>query len=252
VDGKKKKLSKLYQTVAESIANAIVRGVYAHDERLPPERELAEEFGVSRPTIREAIIALEIRGLVDARHGSGVYVTNDVRAKDGTTRDLDIGAFELTEARRLLEGEAAALAATAITDAQLDELQTLVARMSDKRASAREVDAADREFHIAIARATQNNAMVLAIETLWDVRYKSELCRTILEKAAIDRPVPLEHKKILDALRTRDPRAARVAMREHLHDVIEALLKATEVETIEKVRADAKANRSKIARRIAV
>jgi GntR family transcriptional repressor for pyruvate dehydrogenase complex len=102
---------KLYQQVASTIMGSILSGKYKPGERLPSERDLAVAFKVSRPTIREAMIALEIRGLAETRHGSGIYVSDQPTASSNPV-DLDIGAFELTEARRLFEGEAAALAAT--------------------------------------------------------------------------------------------------------------------------------------------
>jgi GntR family transcriptional repressor for pyruvate dehydrogenase complex len=99
---------KLYQQVAMTLAQTIRSSAYKPGQRLPSERDLAEQFGVSRPTVREAMIALEIRGLVEARHGSGIYVTQTPEVEN-TSLELDIGAFELTEARRLFEGEACAL-----------------------------------------------------------------------------------------------------------------------------------------------
>src|SRR6478752_482170 len=117
---------KLYQQVANAIAESIREGAYQPGHRLPSERDLAVAYKVSRPTVREAMIALEIRGLVESRHGSGIYITEHPPAQIGAD-DLDIGAFELTEARRLFEGEAAALAATTITDEQLAELETIIA-----------------------------------------------------------------------------------------------------------------------------
>ena len=119
---------KLYQQVAAAVADAIQRGEFAPGRRIPSERELAEEYQVSRPTIREAMIALEVIGLVRSRHGSGIYVVDNPPLETATI-GLDIGAFELTEARRLFEGEAAALAAVSITDAELDALEGLIAEM---------------------------------------------------------------------------------------------------------------------------
>ena len=121
---------KLYQHVAAAIAEDIARGVYAPGGRLPSERELGERFSVSRPTIREAMLALEIRGMVEARHGSGIYVADNPRA-ERSAPELDIGAFELTEARALFEGEAAALAATVITEQELDRLEELLKERMD-------------------------------------------------------------------------------------------------------------------------
>jgi GntR family transcriptional repressor for pyruvate dehydrogenase complex len=112
--------NRLYQTVARALMAAIADGRYPVGRRLPAERELALEFDVSRPTVREAVIALEVRGLVEVRVGSGVYVRRPPEARE--TPGAGIGAFELTEARLLFEGEAAALAAVHVTDADLERL----------------------------------------------------------------------------------------------------------------------------------
>ena len=159
---------KLYQQVAESIATAIAKGRYAPGSRLPAERDLAEEFKVSRPTIREAMIALEIRGLVGAKKGSGIYVT--ATPPDLTsTPELDVGAFELIEARTLFEGEAAALAATAIDAQQLDELRKLLVEMEQAGETSAALDA-DKQFHLAIAKASGNSVVVSVVEMLWTIR----------------------------------------------------------------------------------
>jgi GntR family hexuronate regulon transcriptional repressor len=249
---------KLYQRIADAITASIESGVYGRGKRLPSERDLAEKFKVSRPTIREAMIALEIRGLVEARHGSGVFVTMQagsiVEAEGGPAPELDIGVFELTEARCLLEGESAALAATVITNEEIETLERLLTQMADKNARESEVEMADRQFHVAIAQATQNSAIVSVVENLWDMRYKSILCRTMLARAAAVsvRPVVDEHRAILAALRARDPQKARKAMRSHLNKVIEALFHATELDTLERAKSDVAAKRSKFAMRTAV
>jgi len=114
---------RLYQQAAATIAAAIQRGDYRPGQRIPSERDLAEEHKVSRPTIREALIALEVTGLIRSRHGSGIFVV-DHPSSDALSLSLDIGAFELTEARRLFEGETAALAALSITEADLARLRS--------------------------------------------------------------------------------------------------------------------------------
>jgi GntR family hexuronate regulon transcriptional repressor len=220
---------KLYQQVASTIMESITSGRYKPGERLPSERDLASAFKVSRPTIREAMIALEIRGLAETRHGSGIYVADQPPAHEGAG-DLDIGAFELTEARRLFEGEAAALAATTITDDCLEELANIVAEMADENARNQQDWTADRRFHVTIARATRNTAIASVIENLLDMRHKSPLCVYMLERARRVgvQPRVSEHRRILVALRKRDSRAARNAMRDHLARVIEDILTATE------------------------
>ena len=246
--------SKLYQKVAASVASGITAGRYEPGARLPSERDLAEEYGVSRPTVREAMIALEIRGLVEARPGSGIYVTN-APTEAGPGPELDIGAFELTEARRLFEGEACALAASIISDAELAELEDILGQMINENAYAASLgEQADRRFHVTIARATRNVAIVMVVENLWDLRYRSPLCAAMLGRARQVgvRPLIDDHREILTALQRRDPEAARKAMRAHLGRVVEDLLTATEMDAMERTRSDVEARRREVARRSAI
>jgi GntR family hexuronate regulon transcriptional repressor len=244
---------KLYRQVADSITASIKAGDYKPGARLASERDLAATFKVSRPTIREAMIALEMRGLVEARHGSGIYVTEHPPTQIGAD-DLDIGAFELTEARRLFEGEAAALAATTITDEQLAEIESILDEMVKENERKQKGEMADRRFHVAIARATRNSAITAVIENLWDIRYKSPLCAHMLERARRVgvQPRISEHRRILAALRKRDPKAARSAMRDHLGRVIEGLLAATETDALDSARKKAVTKRHEYTRRLSV
>lgn len=242
---------KLYEKVSEAIAEGIRQGKFRGGSRLPSERELAEEFGVSRPTVREAMLALEIRQMVEARHGSGIYVVDKLPPPERSAPELDIGAFELTEARLLFEGEAAALAATSITDEELDSLAIALQDMVMENENDAKGEQADRRFHLLIAAATRNVAIVSVVEQLWDLRYRSPLCRHTLEKARQVGVKPRidEHRELLDALRARDPQWARRAMREHLERVIDGLLVATEMEAVERARNEVAAKRSEYARR---
>lgn len=244
---------KLYRQVADSIMASITSGDYEPGSRLPSERDLAAAYKVSRPTVREAMIALEILGLVESRHGSGIYVTEHPPAQIGAD-DLDIGAFELTEARRLFEGEAAALAATTISDEQLAELETIIADMIEENNRKQTGERADRRFHVAIARATRNTAIMAVIENLWDMRYKSPLCRHMLERARSVgvQPGISEHRRVLAALKKHDPKAARAAMRDHLGRVIDGLLVATESEAVDGARKKAVSKRHEYFRRLSV
>jgi len=239
---------KLYRRIADSIAAEIESGRYKPGDRLPTERELAVQFGVSRPSLREAMIALEIMGLIEAKQGLGITVARR-KHKALPITDSEIGAFELIEARRLFEGEVCALAAPLITDEQIEELQALIGDMNSADDSLAEK--ADRDFHMLIAQATGNGAMLSSVENLWDWRYTSLLARNILARAANlgmnDRI--REHSEILEALKTRSPAAARQAMHDHMDRVIEHLLRATELVAVENARKASSERREAMASR---
>ena len=238
---------KLYRKIVQAIIADIAGGAFPVGSRLPAERDLTEHFQVSRPTVREAMIALEMKGLVEARKGSGVFVLASSTVDED--KELDIGAFEIIEARRLLEGEVAAVAATEIDEAHLLELRELLTVMSKEDTAAAE--AADRRFHIVIAEATGNAVIISAVTDFWDMRFRSPLAREVLSKAGslgtqnrMD-----EHGRILSALEARSPIDARNAMRDHLSRVIDHLLEVTETEAVERVRAEASQRRRALARR---
>ena len=239
---------RLYQDLARALLEELAAGRYPVGTRLPAERDLALRFDVSRPTVREAIIALEVQGLVEVRIGSGAYVKRLPGEEDSP--GFNVTAFELTEARLLFEGEAAALAATQVSDADIAEIEVLVERIAAENQDPNGTDNADREFHLAIARATRNIAVYNAIERLWDLRASSPEAALLHEKArhANVKPVVEEHTAILDALRARDPNAARAAMRTHLSAVLEALLFATEERALAEARRATQAKRDRYAR----
>lgn len=230
---------RLYERIAQGIAASIARGEYAIGQRLPSERDLAQTFAVSRTTVREAMIALELDGLVEVRTGSGVYVTHTT-PPSGAIGAHDIGPFELLEARRAIEGEACAMAAVRITDEQLTQLGALVAEMRNENEHDVQLsEAADRRFHELIAQATENTAMVAAVVTLWDARARSPQHRSMDAKVRSlgIKPRIDEHAEILKALKQRNAESARAAMRDHLTRVLEATFNATETEQLEKTRA---------------
>ncbi|MBT0669220.1 FadR family transcriptional regulator [Novosphingobium profundi] len=244
---------KLYQRVAQELEAAIRKGVYQPGARLPAERVLAEDFKVSRPTIREAVIAMEIRKIVEVVHGSGVFVVERL-PEDGAGGELNVGAFELIEARIMFEGEAAGLAASVITPEALATLADLLARMESLSPGSDEELGLDRRFHLAIAEATQNTLVAQSVEHMWDLRENSELCRHMFEQARQVGivPRPEEHRQIYEAIARRDPQAAREAMRAHLVRVSEDLLQVTELEMIEQARRAIKEQRQRIGGRHAI
>jgi GntR family transcriptional regulator, hexuronate regulon transcriptional repressor len=238
---------RLYVRLADELADAIAAGTYAIGDRLPAERELAERHSVSRPTIREAITSLETRGLVEVRMGSGVYVAG-IPTTGGLPLPMDVDPFELSEARLLFEGEVAAQAAAQITDEELAGLEALLQEMesANQRGNGEE---ADRRFHHAIAVATRNSAMAAVVDSLWAIRLRSPRCVQLFERSRRRgaKPVVAEHRVIVQALRRRDAKAAREAMRAHLQQVLNYLLSATEKDALTEARAKVSAQRSRFA-----
>jgi DNA-binding FadR family transcriptional regulator len=252
------KTARLYKTVADDLLKFIIAGDYKTGERLPAERELAVKYNVSRPTMREAIIALEIANRVEVRKGSGVYVLPHTTAKSplspGNNLDLDVGPFELTEARMLIEGEAAFLAASLITDEEIQALDGIIKRMEAENEENESHETADKDFHMTIARATRNSALVAIIEELWNLREKSVLAQNMYKTIRLEgvKPSIDEHVEIFLALKSNDPKAARMAMRNHLSRVIDTLLEATEINAVKeaKQRTSAKRERYLMANKI--
>ena len=238
---------RLYKDLVASLIAEMEQGRYPVGARLPAERELAQAHDVSRPTVREAIIALEAQGLVEVRVGSGAYVRRLPGQQDKP--GFGITAFEVTEARLLFEGEAAALAATEASAEELAEMERLIAEIARENRDPAGGEQADRAFHLAIAGATRNGAIRDAIERLWDLRATSPEAALLHEKArsANVKPQVDEHTAILEAIRSRNPDRARAAMREHLKQVIDSLLFATEERQIERVRREAAAKRQRYA-----
>ena len=224
---------RMFWNIADKIEELIQSGQYAPGSRLPPERELAEKFGVSRPTIREAIIALEVMQLVEVKTSSGVYVLNK-SVKDSSASESSISAFELTQARALIEGEAAALAAKTITPEELAKIeQTLVAMEAGIDA-----DQADRDFHYLISAATRNNAMLNTIKQFWAIRDSQPEIKLAYQSICkqSDYVRSEEHRAIFNALKEGDSQAARTAMHAHFNRLINSLIEATEAKALEEVR----------------
>lgn len=222
---------RLFWNIVDKIEAKIKAGEYVPGSRLPPERVLAEQFDVSRPTIREAIIALEVRGKVEVKTSSGVYLLEQPSESES---EANVSAFELTQARALIEGEAAALAATNITEDELKALEHAVNEMLHGPNH----EKADKEFHRIISQATRNAAILLAVENFWHLRQTrtniKESYATVCSLSAQERMQ--EHLSILNALKERNPDAARSAMHMHFNRLINALFDASEAKALEEVR----------------
>ena len=210
---------RLYRQIAEQIAGLIESGEFTRGSRLPAERELATLLGVSRTSVREAVISLEIAGLVEVRVGSGIFVAGP--AAGGARGDKGPGPFELLAARKLIEGEIAALAATSAKPGDLAALHEAVARMAAQVDDFTLCEEADRAFHLGVAKATGNSSIELVVDGLWNQR--AELwgwMQRHFHTDALARQVILDHAAILAAIAARDSGAARAAMHRHIGHVI--------------------------------
>lgn len=211
---------RLYRQIADQIAQLIASGEFLPGARLPAERELATSLGVSRASVREAIISLEMGGLVEVRVGSGIFVTAPAIAP-ATAGDAGPGPFELLQARKLIEGEIAAVAAAKAAPADLDYLRQCIERMQTHIDDFGMRETSDREFHLGIARATGNGSLELAVEGLWQQR--AELWGRLQQHfhtPELARRTIRDHLAILSAIAAHDPTAARAAMRRHLSRVV--------------------------------
>ena len=210
---------RLYRVVADRIQQLIRDEQIQPGERLPSERDLATKLSVSRASLREALIALELGGVIEVRGGSGVYVSEQPDA-DAAAPEVGPGPFEVLSARRLIESEVAAIAARVATDGAIDAILKAVLEMERHHANYASNEQADRNFHLAIARATGNSALVGAMEYLWDQRGRLwHKLKEHFQTEELRKETLTDHRRILEAIAAHDPAEARRAMRAHLERV---------------------------------
>ncbi|HKW79635.1 MAG TPA: FadR/GntR family transcriptional regulator [Casimicrobiaceae bacterium] len=209
---------RLYRQIADQIRTLIRSGEYAAGARLPPERDLARQLGVSRPSVREALIALEVEGLVEVRIGSGIYVTGG--NGQGTEVQAASGPFELLRARWIIEGECAALAARSAKKEHIAAIEDALAQMQRTMETDKEQPLeADRLFHLRVAEATGNGALVAVLKMLWEERMGPLFAQLEHHYDSPDLWVAAlaEHRNVLKAIVARDADEARAAMQRHLN-----------------------------------
>lgn len=225
---------RLYRQIADQLAELVRRGEFKPGDRLPSERDLSQQFDVSRASVREALIALEIDGLIDVRVGLGVFVNAAPAANSQAAALGEPGPFEVLSARYLIEGETAALAArdgSAKDHARIRE--TLQLMTEEVRSSGVGLNA-DALFHLRIAEASGNSALVHLVHQLWSFRY-SAMFRKLDEH--FDSPerhheAIAEHRKLVEAIERRDVEGARAAMVAHLDTVRAALERGWELANV--------------------
>lgn len=219
---------RAYEAIAHELLVLIRGGHYAPGDRLPSERQLAARFGVSRPTVREALGALESRGLIVTRQGSGTFVAGREALVGEPDALSDESPAELMETRLVLEVAVARLAARRAPHdpARLDELRVNVEALERAAAPESYPDDLDREFHATVARLTGNGLLTALLEPMW-AAMGQELFTTLAQRgwsADSTARTAVEHRAVYEAVRAGDPELAGFAMERHLRALMATLL----------------------------
>ena len=222
------KKTRVSEDIIAQLKGLIAEGKLRSGDRLPSERDLSEQFKVSRASVREAVRALESIGLLEARQGQGTYVTTSVEAlvqplAHAIAREEN-AIIEVFEVRRLLEPQLAALAAARATASDLEELAETLEQQARQVAEGGTGAEMDTAFHSALARAAKNTLLLRLNDTLVDCLRDSR--RRSLETPERPRRSLAGHQAILRALRARDAEAAQRAMLNHLEEIEHNILHA--------------------------
>ena len=228
--------SRRYPEVAAELRKIIGNEGFLAGGKLPAERLLAARLDVSRSLLREALIMLEVQGIVEVRQGSGVYILELPETGELTKPDNDFGPFELLQARQILESSIAEVAACMVNKSDIGQMQQLLLKEKasfDNEALCYEHD---KQFHYCIAQSTQNTLLLESVVTLWEHREKSPMWRQLLRRIS-DHTYRSkwfdDHSVILGALKRKDPIAARHAMWQHLENVRNTLFELSDVDAPE-------------------
>lgn len=224
---------RLYRQIADRLRAAIAAGDFGSGSRLPAERDLAQQLGVSRPSLREALIALELEGRIEVRTGSGVYVldapapTRSAQAQDAPPSlqgdgPQEWGPLEVLRARQVFEVEIAAMAAS---HARRDDLQAIaraLLQMQQEVAANRAPRHGDEAFHLAVAKACGNDVLYDAVCRTWQARSSAlfERLGDYFEHPPAWTQAIDEHEQVYQAIRNQDARGARRAMQHHLRQAM--------------------------------
>jgi GntR family transcriptional repressor for pyruvate dehydrogenase complex len=217
--------SRLYEQIVQQIEESILKGALKPGNQLPAERELAQQFGVSRTAVREAVKALREKGLVEAYSGRGTFVTDGTSQAIRQSLDLMVkigqpdGSTSLAELRAILEPEIAVLAATRVEEQHLTTMREAVAIMDRSRQDPDAFIEADLDFHLALAEAAANPLILSLIDSI--VGLLREQRMKIFRVDGGPERGQFHHKRILQAIEHRDPEQARATMRDHLQQVCE-------------------------------
>ena len=217
--------SRLYEQIVQQIEDSIRTGGLKEGDQLPAERELAQQFGVSRTAVREAVKTLREKGLVEAYPGRGTFITTGTSHSFKLTLDRMMrggpseATAHLTEVREILEPEIAALAAQRGNEENLSAMREAISLMDSTQNDAEAFIEGDLDFHLALAEAAANPLILSLIDSIVGL-LREQRTRTYFVKGGPERG-QYHHKRILEAIEYRDPQGAREAMRAHLRQVRE-------------------------------
>jgi GntR family transcriptional regulator, transcriptional repressor for pyruvate dehydrogenase complex len=217
--------SRLYEQIVQQIEDSITSGELKEGDQLPAERELAQQFGVSRTAVREAVKTLREKGLVEAYPGRGTFITNGTARSIQQTLDRMIrsgqaeGTVHLTEVREILEPEIAARAAQRVDEEMLSAMREAIAVMDAAREDSEAFIEGDLDFHLALAEAAGNPLILSLIDSIVGL-LRVQRTRTYFVAGGPERG-QYHHRRILEAIEHRDAVGARDAMRAHLLQVRE-------------------------------
>ncbi|CAG9297682.1 FCD domain-containing protein [Celerinatantimonas diazotrophica] len=233
-----KEPKRQYQAIGLKLHGLIAQGTYEVGDRLPPEREIALLYGVNRAVVREALIMLELEGLIEIRKGSGIYVIAqpEPQSQQATPESIakpdDIGPFEYLQARQLFESQLAELAALQVTKNDIKAMNQALVNEQQALASGDNSYDGDKNFHLAIAKATQNSLLEDMLEALWQRRTNSPMWKK-LHTHIINQSYRQEwlgdHQKILTAIKMKNPQEAKESMWQHLENVKQRLFELSDV-----------------------
>jgi GntR family transcriptional repressor for pyruvate dehydrogenase complex len=215
--------SRLYQQIVQQIEESIDKGELKEGDQLPAERDLAQQFGVSRTAVREAVKTLREKGLVEAYAGRGTFITNGSTNSIRNTLDRMIrngpleGTVHLAEMREILEPEIAFLAAKRADQETISAMQESISVMDAARMDPEAFIEGDLDFHLALAEAAGNPLILSLIDSIVGL-LREQRMRTYYTEGGPERG-QYHHKRILEAIEHRDPQGARDAMRAHLRQV---------------------------------
>jgi len=215
--------SRLYEQIVQQVEDSIHKGSLKPGDQLPPERELAQQFGVSRTAVREAVKALREKGLVEAYPGRGTFITDGTSysIKQSLDRMLKVGQAEgsgfLVEVREILEPEIAALAATRADEETITEMKEAIEVMDEAKRDPDTYIEADLDFHLALAEAAANPLILSLIDSIVGLLRQQRI--GIFQVEGGPGRGQYHHKRILEAIEHRDSAGAREAMKAHLRQV---------------------------------